>query len=182
MIDLTNNEEKNVRYINLKSLNIIGSQDNLMTKILNSVKVEARRDINKKIQTCYQNNEGNIDDVNLLAWRVKKALPNKLMNLLSFSLYWPSFLATLNSPHDLKRRDTIEKVCIEGGHWNWWILTAGLPQRNSPHWEIIKKNMMSAGIVIRNFEIEKNEFVVLDINGVKCEFKPHNRPRFEWTC
>ena len=42
--------------------------------------------------------------------------------------------------------------------------------------------MMSAGIVIRNFEIEKNEFVVLDINGVKCEFKPHNRPRFEWTC
>jgi hypothetical protein len=176
-IDLTisnYNIKDEVRCINLFSLNIIGTQDNLMTKILNSVKdIEHLKEINEIIQKCYQNDENNIDDVNKLAGKLKSVLNNNIKNILSFSLYWPAFLAALNSPNDSRRRATLEEVCK--GHWSWWIRTAGdrYSEASNNHWKTIKKTMTEKGIVIRKLEDEQDHFEVLNFDGViKCIYDP----------
>lgn len=149
-IDLTksNNIKDEVTYINLNSLNIIGSQDNLMTNILNSVKDSKHlEEINEMIQKCYQNTSYNLDDVNVLAEKLKDkgVLTNNKMNIFAFSLYWPAFLAALNSSNS-KRKATFEKVCC--GHWSFWIREAGDPKRKSDHWKIIRNTMIDYGILL----------------------------------
>ena len=165
-----NNEIVNNDVLVLNKMIITGTQDNLLTKILKHLKAEDRKDINELIQKCNQNNEYNIDLVNQLACKLKNVLSSKIQTILSFSLYWPAFLAALNSQNDSKRRVTLAKVCV--GHWSWWIRTAGKVDRTSDDWKTIHRTMTNYGIDIRTLENEKKQFVVLDILGLKCIYDP----------
>ena len=177
IVDLTKSVVNRNDVLVLNKMIITGTQDNLVTKILKHVKAEHQQEINELIQECNQNNEYNIDHVNLLACKLKKVLSSNIQTILSFSLYWPAFLAALHSQNDSKRRVTLAQVCI--GHWSWWIRTAGNLKRTSDDWKTVHRTMKDYGIDIRTLENEKKRFVVLDILGLKCIYDPWSR-KLEW--
>lgn len=177
IVDLTKSVVNRNDVLVLNKMIITGTQDNLLTKILKHVKGKDQQDINELIQKCNQNNEYNIDLVNQLACKSKDVLSSKIQTILSFSLYWPAFLATLNSQNDSKRHVTLAEVCV--GHWSWWIRTAGEMDRTSDDWKTIHRTMTNYGIDIRTLDNEFKQFVVMDILGLKCIYDPLSK-KLQW--
>ena len=170
-------------FIELDSLCVIGTNENLVIKIQNSIKKRVHLDeVNMIIDECMSNRSNNLCFVNKLATKLKDdgVLSTSKMNILSFSVYWPAFVAALNNPYE--RRSILSDECIRS-HWEWWIVEAGNPNRLSDHWRTIKATMMSGlqgpRMDIRDLAKERCDVMVFSYNGMTCTFEHHSK-KFQW--
>lgn len=170
-------------FVELDSLCVIGTNENLVIKIQNSIKKRVHLDeANMIIDECMRNRSNNLSFVNKLATKLKDTgvLSISKMNILSFSVYWPAFVAALNNPYERRRMSS--DVCLRS-HWDWWIFEAGNLLRTSDHWRTIKATMMSGlqgpRMDIRNFAQERRDVMVFSYNGMTCIFQHHIK-KFDW--